>query len=290
MDARAALVVILSTALAVMFRCLFFYTAQINCGTSPSCSETRTVTLTTGAPPAAVRALAMERGGDWVFLANSESIAHKKRDAFALGAAPSSSEASRGLNESSFDCNRMISKTLRSLTDAVNGLFSEAEILENFGQSFRLGYANRQLKDQLREARDQLSSARRDGVRAGVEAATKAISASMNENAVNIRKGNGMSGVQLRRLNALLFMENNDERDARASGPTVSKQLRKPRTGLRGNANLGARDMLAGRPCDGRHESRAGEAPAGPFEGQVRYHRRRRRSLSLPPRVPRKRR
>ena len=150
-------------------------------GASPSCSETRTVTLTTGAPPAAVRALAMERGGDWVFLANSESIAHKKRDAFALGAAPSSSEASRGLNESSFDCNRMISKTLRSLTDAVNGLFSEAEILENFGQSFRLGYANRQLKDQLREARDQLSSARRGGVHAGVEAATKAISASLHE-------------------------------------------------------------------------------------------------------------
>ena len=56
----------------------------------------------------------------------------------------------------------------------LNGLFSEDNVLDNFGQSFRLGYANRQLKDQLREARDQISSARRDGVHAGVEAATKA--------------------------------------------------------------------------------------------------------------------
>ena len=31
MDARAALVVILSTALAVMFRYLLFHTAQMNC-------------------------------------------------------------------------------------------------------------------------------------------------------------------------------------------------------------------------------------------------------------------
>ena len=46
----------------------------------------------------------------------------------------------------------MSSKLLRSLTDALNGFFSEDSVLDNFGQSFRLGYANRQLKDQLRVA------------------------------------------------------------------------------------------------------------------------------------------
>ena len=145
------------------------------------------------------------------------------------------------LRESSFDCNRMISKTLRSLTDALNGLFSEAEILESFGKSFRLGYANRH---RLRcRGHAPLLRQRQRPERERAQRVTDTPRCCCSPSVP-------------------------DDRSRVSDGAPRLLVLRGERGAAVGHEqHVAPRDMLAGRPCDGRHESRAGEAPAGPFEG-----------------------